>query len=69
MQSATKENVIRASHFLMDLNLVSCNLYFKIKEDEGFDFELKSNGLLMIFKTRKAKKKKRKPHSNPGKWV
>ena len=57
MQSATKENVIRASHFLMDLNLVSCNLYFKIKEDEGFDFELKSNGLLMIFKTRKAKKK------------
>ena len=54
MKSATKANVTRAAEPLRDLSLLSRSLYNELAKENGFDFGLKNNGILMLYKTQKA---------------
>lgn len=53
IRHANAKHVQRSAPFLRDLNLLSSELYKDMAKEEGFDFELRNDGILMLFKTEK----------------
>ncbi|MBK0379648.1 NAD(P)/FAD-dependent oxidoreductase [Mucilaginibacter segetis] len=54
LKSASKKHVERSAVPLRDLSLLSKSLYAEMAEEDGFNFGLANNGILMLFKTQKA---------------
>ncbi len=52
----TKKHVNENKHFLRDINLYSLDLYKELKENDDFDFDFKTSGLLMMCKEEKTLK-------------
>lgn len=53
IRHANPKHVQRSAPFLRDLNLLSRALYQDMAAEEPFDFELRNDGILMLFKTEK----------------
>jgi D-amino-acid dehydrogenase len=53
LKSANKKHVERSAVPLRDLSLLSKQLYQDIAAQDGFDFNLQNNGILMHYKTQK----------------
>ncbi|MBG6234448.1 D-amino-acid dehydrogenase [Pedobacter sp. CAN_A7] len=54
LKHANAGHVSRSAIPLMELNLLSKQLYIDLAKEPGFDFELQSNGILSMFKTERA---------------
>ncbi|MDH5825956.1 NAD(P)/FAD-dependent oxidoreductase [Sphingobacterium faecium] len=52
LKHANKSHVEQHATTIRDLNLYSSKLYDELDQQEGFDFELKQNGILMMYKTK-----------------
>ncbi len=55
MRACTPVHVQRSMQSLLEINLFSKALYLKMQQSKNFDFHLESKGLLMAYKTKKAK--------------
>jgi D-amino-acid dehydrogenase len=53
VKSATKKHAERSAGGLRDIAMLSRSLYHEFEKDAGFDFGLKDNGILMLFKSPK----------------
>jgi D-amino-acid dehydrogenase len=53
LKSANKKHVEQSAVPLRDLSLLSKQLYQDIAKQDGFDFNLTNNGILMLYKTQK----------------
>jgi D-amino-acid dehydrogenase len=53
LKSANKKHVEQSAVPLRDLSLLSKQLYQDITKQDGFDFNLTNNGILMLYKTEK----------------
>ncbi|WP_028298806.1 NAD(P)/FAD-dependent oxidoreductase [Olivibacter sitiensis] len=53
VRHANAKHVQHSAPFLRDLNLLSSDLYQDLAKEDGFDFELRNDGILMLFKTEK----------------
>ena len=53
MKSATEKHVEASAIPLLELNLLSKNLYEQLATEPGFDFALEKKGILMYYKTEK----------------
>ena len=51
LKHANEQHVSRNAEAIRDLNLASSRLYDQWKADEQFDFELRQNGIMMLYKT------------------
>lgn len=56
---STEKHVSNSAQLLHELNAQSKVLYQQIHNEEGFDFELKEKGLMMLFKTEKCAREER----------
>jgi D-amino-acid dehydrogenase len=54
LKSANKSHVEQSAIPLRDLSLLSKQLYQDLAKQDEFNFELKNNGILMLYKTQKA---------------
>lgn len=52
-KSCTKENVNKSIPVIKDINLLSARLFSEIKQEEGFNFHLENNGLLVLCQSEK----------------
>jgi len=50
LKHANEKHVERNAEAIRDLNLASSKLYDQLAAEEGFDFELRQNGILMLYK-------------------
>jgi len=55
IRACTPEHVHRSMRSLLEINLFSKKLYLEMQQTRNFDFHLESKGLLMAYKTKKAK--------------
>src|SRR6201996_1107631 len=53
LKSANKKHVEQSAVPLRDLSLLSKQLYQDLAKQDGFDFNLTNNGILMLYKTEK----------------
>jgi len=53
LKSANKKHVEKSAVPLRDLSLLSKQLYQDLAKQDGFDFNLTNNGILMLYKTQK----------------
>lgn len=53
MKSATPKHVEESAAYLLDINLLSKQLYEDLATEPGFDFALEKKGILMYYKTEK----------------
>ena len=51
MKSATEKHVQASANYLLELNLLSKNLYEALAAEPGFNFGLEKKGILMYYKT------------------
>lgn len=51
LQHANKKNVDNSARSLLDLSLLSSNLYKELESEPGFDFALEQKGIIMYYKT------------------
>ncbi|WP_324759190.1 NAD(P)/FAD-dependent oxidoreductase [Sphingobacterium thalpophilum] len=51
LKHANEQHVSRNAEAIRDLNLASSRLYDQWKADEQFDFELRQNGIMMLYKS------------------
>ena len=54
MKSATYKHVEDSASYLLDINLLSKQLYEELATEPGFDFAMEKKGILMYYKTEKA---------------
>jgi len=52
LKHANRSHVEQHATAIRDLNLYSSRLYDELAQEEGFDFELKQNGILMMYKSK-----------------
>lgn len=52
LKHANEKHVERNAEAIRDLNLESSRLYDQLASQEGFDFELRQNGILMLYKSK-----------------
>lgn len=52
LKHANEKHVERNAEAIRDLNLESSKLYDQLASKEGFDFELRQNGILMLYKSK-----------------
>ncbi len=52
LKHANEKHVERNAEAIRDLNLASSKLYDQLAAEEGFDFELRQNGILMLYKSK-----------------
>jgi D-amino-acid dehydrogenase len=52
LKHANEQHVNRNAEAIRDLNLASSKLYDKWKSEEQFDFELRQNGIMMLYKSK-----------------
>ena len=52
LKHANRSHVEQHVTAIRDLNLYSSRLYDELAQEEGFDFELKQNGILMMYKSK-----------------
>lgn len=52
LKHANRSHVEQHAAAIRDLNLYSSRLYDELAQGEGFDFELKQNGILMMYKSK-----------------
>lgn len=52
LKHANETHVNRNAEAIRDLNLASSKLYDQLTEEEGFDFELRQNGIMMLYKSK-----------------
>jgi D-amino-acid dehydrogenase len=52
LKHANRSHVEQHATEIRDLNLYSSRLYDELAQEEGFDFELKQNGILMMYKSK-----------------
>lgn len=52
LKHANEKHVHKNAEAIRDLNLASSALYDQLAVDEGFDFELRQNGIMMLYKSR-----------------
>jgi|SRR6056300_119683 len=56
MKSCTTAHVQRSIQTILDINILSKQLYLEMQSEEDFDFHLETKGLLMAYKTTQAEK-------------
>ncbi|MBO9593962.1 MAG: FAD-dependent oxidoreductase [Niabella sp.] len=52
LRHANEKHVQRNAEAIRDLNLFGSHLYDELAAEEGFDFELRQNGILMLYQTK-----------------
>jgi len=52
LKHANEKHVDRNAEAIRDLNLESSKLFDQLSKEEGFDFELRQNGILMLYKSK-----------------
>lgn len=52
LRHANEKHVQQNAEAIRDLNLYSSRLYNELAAEEGFDFELRQNGILMLYQTK-----------------
>ena len=60
IKSSSSEHVNRSIRVIKDINELSKELYFELRDSKKIDFEIYEKGLLMAFKTSKAEKEELK---------
>lgn len=59
LQHANQKHVNRQAEAIRDLNLSSSKLYDELASQEGFDFELRQNGIMMLYKSKEVEHEER----------
>ena len=52
LKHANEKHVLRNAEAIRDLNLASSRLYDQLNNEDGFDFELRQNGIMMLYQSK-----------------
>ena len=52
LKHSNEKHVLKNAEAIRDLNLSSSTLYDRLVQEEGFDFDLKQNGIMMLYKSK-----------------